>query len=690
MMRSLFSGVSGLKTHQTRMDVIGNNIANVNTTAYKSKSINFSDMLYQTTQSATAPNSANNTAGTNARQIGLGVKTGAINTSITTEGSSQSTGNPFDLKITGEAFFVVTDGTNQYFTRDGSFDVDADGNLCMASTGYIVEGWTSTDKETGAIIQDSVKPIKVLSASNETYPASNTTTATVSGIIDKYDDQLETDNGKLMNIQVLDDKGYEYNLKFGITPSTVSSNTTRSITNTENEYKLPATLYKVDTSTLTYTYNSGTDTLSSTDSPEIMDALEEAVWKAVSGSTNLTVNSKTGSLTDFGITVNSYTVGDSNSNVTVDLEKFLTQAGYSGSVLTNSALNSIHDLKVSFSGTTGYVQADTAPTYPLDTTQYSPVTLSDDVVSTLYDVGTTTGGVAECKIKTDNANITVLKQTYSDDDDNTQTDYTFKDVNGAKITALTSSMSSDVNRILGMGTQLTTQNVYITQESVPDNAKVEDGKYILTLLDITDSDGKEPDTLSNLMNNATTSWTISYSTDDGSFDYVGSVGSDTFTLSLSSLGGNFSNVTFDMSNTSNVNNGGKSTIAGSRDDGYKVGNLSGVSIGQDGTITANYDNGMTKAIAQISVATFANSMGLENVGDNLYQQTSNSGEFDGVGVDIKGSGTGYMTTGVLEMSNVDLSQEFTDMITTQRGFQANSRVITVSDTLLEELVNLKR
>jgi flagellar hook protein FlgE len=145
-----------------------------------------------------------------------------------------------------------------------------------------------------------------------------------------------------------------------------------------------------------------------------------------------------------------------------------------------------------------------------------------------------------------------------------------------------------------------------------------------------------------------------------------------------------------MSNTSNVNNGGKSTIAGTRDDGYKVGNLTGVSIGQDGTITANYDNGMQKAIAQISVATFANSMGLENVGDNLYQQTSNSGEFDGVGVDIKGSGTGYMTTGVLEMSNVDLSQEFTDMITTQRGFQANSRVITVSDTLLEELVNLKR
>ena len=112
MMRSLFSGVSGLKTHQTRMDVIGNNIANVNTTGYKSKSINFSDMLYQTTQAATGPNVESAIGGTNPRQIGLGVKTGAINTSITTQGATQSTGNPFDIKLNGEAFFIVSDGTS--------------------------------------------------------------------------------------------------------------------------------------------------------------------------------------------------------------------------------------------------------------------------------------------------------------------------------------------------------------------------------------------------------------------------------------------------------------------------------------------------------------------------------------------------------------------------------------------------
>ena len=101
MMRSLFSGVSGLKTHQTRMDVIGNNIANVNTTAYKSQNMVFSDLLYQTTQAASGANADTGRGGINARQIGLGSKTAAINTAITRQGSAQSTNNPWDVMISG-------------------------------------------------------------------------------------------------------------------------------------------------------------------------------------------------------------------------------------------------------------------------------------------------------------------------------------------------------------------------------------------------------------------------------------------------------------------------------------------------------------------------------------------------------------------------------------------------------------
>ncbi len=143
-----------------------------------------------------------------------------------------------------------------------------------------------------------------------------------------------------------------------------------------------------------------------------------------------------------------------------------------------------------------------------------------------------------------------------------------------------------------------------------------------------------------------------------------------------------------MSDTTNSSNEGKSTVAAKADDGRKVGKMTGVSIANDGMITANYSNGMTATLGQICVGTFSNAMGLQNEGDNLYSETANSGQCSTV--DIKASGTGYMTTGVLEMSNVDLSQEFTNMITTQRGFQANSRIISTSDTLLEELVNLKR
>ena len=155
-------------------------------------------------------------------------------------------------------------------------------------------------------------------------------------------------------------------------------------------------------------------------------------------------------------------------------------------------------------------------------------------------------------------------------------------------------------------------------------------------------------------------------------------------------------ISIDLANLKMYDNKGTSTVAGhygdvqGRNAGRKKGALSGVAIQQDGKIYGSYDNGTSKLLGQIAVASFANATGLEKIGDNLYDTTQNSGEFDGIGKDITSDGAGAMKTGVLEMSNVDLSAEFTEMITTQRGFQANSRIITVSDTMLEELINLKR
>ena len=218
MMRSLYSGVSGLKTHQIKMDVIGNNIANVNTTAYKSSSIVFSELMSQTTQKASGANATTGTGGTNARQIGLGVRSGAINTNISTQGASQSTGNPFDIMINGNAFFVVNNGTENLFTRDGSFYVDSAGNLAMTSTGYNVMGWLP-DEATQQIRQDSVQALRIMSAANMTYPPEATSQAYMAGILDKNDPDVTSVNGKMINLNFFDNLGYSYTARISMKQS---------------------------------------------------------------------------------------------------------------------------------------------------------------------------------------------------------------------------------------------------------------------------------------------------------------------------------------------------------------------------------------------------------------------------------------------------------------------------------------
>lgn len=138
MMRSLFSGVSGLKNHQTRMDVIGNNIANVNTVAFKAGRVNFEDILSQTVEGARSPQ-AGGMGGVNPKQVGLGMGISSIDT-LFTPGSLQSTDNPTDFAVQGEGFFIVSDGSQVYYTRDGAFKTSADGAL-VNSNGFRLQGW---------------------------------------------------------------------------------------------------------------------------------------------------------------------------------------------------------------------------------------------------------------------------------------------------------------------------------------------------------------------------------------------------------------------------------------------------------------------------------------------------------------------------------------------------------------------
>ncbi|MCC7364254.1 MAG: flagellar hook protein FlgE [Dehalococcoidia bacterium] len=140
MMRALFSAISGMRNHMSYMDVVGNNIANVNTIAYKSSRVTFQDILGQTIKGASSPQ--NGRGGTNAAQIGLGMNLGGID-NIMTQGSLQSTGKLTDFAIQGDGFFVVSDGQREFYTRDGAFDIGVDGGLVNPVTGLRVMGWSA-------------------------------------------------------------------------------------------------------------------------------------------------------------------------------------------------------------------------------------------------------------------------------------------------------------------------------------------------------------------------------------------------------------------------------------------------------------------------------------------------------------------------------------------------------------------
>ena len=147
MMRALFSAISGMRNHMSYMDVVGNNIANVNTIAYKSSRVTFQDILGQTLRGGSAPQ--NGRGGTNPAQIGLGMTLGGIDT-LMSQGSLQSTGKLTDFAVQGDGFFVVSDGERNYYTRDGAFDIGVDGGLVNPNTGLRVMGWM-VDGATGAV-----------------------------------------------------------------------------------------------------------------------------------------------------------------------------------------------------------------------------------------------------------------------------------------------------------------------------------------------------------------------------------------------------------------------------------------------------------------------------------------------------------------------------------------------------------
>lgn len=225
MMRSLFSGVSGLKVHQTKMDVIGNNISNVNTIGFKASSVTFADVFYQTTQSASGPNTSTGTTGKNAMQIGLGANVASIKADMTTQGATQRTDNPFDIMINGNSFFVVNAGSGNYFTKAGSFSIDKNGTLCTPA-GASVMGWQVDPKDTTKTVATSVTPLQIMKPENLYADPAATTDVYISGNIDSKDTQIAANSsGKIVKFSFYDKMGHEYTANMKIIQSATETNT---------------------------------------------------------------------------------------------------------------------------------------------------------------------------------------------------------------------------------------------------------------------------------------------------------------------------------------------------------------------------------------------------------------------------------------------------------------------------------
>ncbi len=172
MMRSLYSGVSGLQNHQTRMDVIGNNISNVNTTGFKRGRVQFQDMISQ--QMAGAAKPTDEVGGVNPKEVGLGMTVASID-NVFTQGNLQSTGISTDLAIQGNGFFIMKNGEESFYTRNGAFSLDMNGTLVNPSNGMRVQGWMARELDGEMVVQTAATPTDLTIPVGSKDPAKETT-----------------------------------------------------------------------------------------------------------------------------------------------------------------------------------------------------------------------------------------------------------------------------------------------------------------------------------------------------------------------------------------------------------------------------------------------------------------------------------------------------------------------------------
>ena len=631
MMRALYTGRSGIKNHQTRMDVVGNNISNVNTVGFKSGRATFADMLSQTIKNASAPDG--NVGSTNPKQIGLGVNLASVDT-IFKDGAPMLTEKNTDLCLSGDGLFVVKKGNETFYTRNGAFDFDGAGNYVMPGSGHFVQGWMANNgvvNPTGALEDITIPKGQTLSARATDlvnyYYNLDAGTPLITGISGgRQVTQIST-------IEVSDDNPL---------PVTLGGKTGWIVTGISDNLDLNKTwrakeLIPLGATSADFVNEDGKVVKTVFSQPADFEVPQGTVLN-----TSVDVIT-TGSVTEeypliaqidgkqytvIGINKNLYHLGD------WEIKPGGASAGSNTITITDGTNDLVLTLKSPLEESLGVKQITIEKTVTV-ATQDGPVTLtmSDGTVHTVTD-GTYTLG--------NSMPVFTTMKVYDSTGGTHQIPLYFTRKGGESANTWIVSLTQDTSVTKGQTT---------TTEIINTNGEKE---------------------------------TVSFNAVEIHFDPYGNLitdsGSDTTGTML--LSGQ--NVTIDF--TALTQYAGSTTV-NSGGNGNTEGTLSDILIDSTGTITGLYTNGERRIEAQVAVAQFTNAAGLIKTGTSLYRVSSNSG----TPVTNKAENLGVVITpGALEMSNVSLANEFSDMIITQRGFQSNSKLITVGDEMLETAINMKR
>lgn len=696
MMRSMFSGVSGLKGHQTRMDVIGNNIANVNTTGFKASRVTFADMISQNLSGASSP--TGNIGGVNPKQVGLGMSVASTDL-IYTNGSVQQTGKNTDVAISrGDGLFVVKRGNQQFYTRNGAFGFDAEGNLTIPSTGLYVQGYMANNgvlnvagdnttkiqipagKSMEATTTATASYTKNLNASTPGYEVANVLVRYADGTSGTVQNYAPTGVGKLV---LTTSTGKKIRLGSNAAVQSVGSTPTGTAANP---------LYSSTISSVTAKTGGTVDLKLNVDTNNPSSPV--GIYNVFTPPA--TPTPKTLPLTLSGVTSGTYTYeGKYNISGTVDKVSSVGP-GSSDVYLTLKEDNNITPgmkvvIRVPNPTSFTYAQGDTYT----GQLKIAGLTANAGATITTADGNSAELGAPYTPIPLPITSSTQLYEHLGTAGDGTITSITREatyEYGGKTVSSvvLNTKSGNSIDGLVGKSyargdtfypSVTTTVTVYDSlgaKHSVPVvYTKTANNKWQLSLgsggdtFNITEADG--------------TVTTVALTKTDLNFDSAGSYVSGSASLNLTYTNGAApQQVAMNLAAITQFS--GTTTIAATSD-GNAAGTLASVDIDSSGVITGTYTNGVRQKEAQIAMAQFNNPSGLTKMGGNLYQESNNSGTRTISGAADIGT---ELTTSALEMSNVDIADQFSDMIITQRGFQSNSKIITVSDEMLETLINMKR